>query len=233
MTNPKVFGYEHLLYLLVFIIVGALMIILSKKYLKDDKSQKIYLKIIALIILIIEILNRIGVASVNGWQYFFPYTFCGFSSLVISLAVLIGKPNMKLFQCFWYMAFAGGIATMIYPDFIGQAESIFYMNTITGLLHHSFDIILCIGLFMFGWFKPSLKNWYYFPMIFTSYIVLGSFEISVVGINDAMSINKPIIGDGILNCWFIWIVASILIFITSFLYEYITKKMNKKVENEE
>ena len=232
MQNPKVYGYEHLLYLLVFIIVGALMIILSKKYLKDEKKQMIYLRIIAFIILIIEILNRIGVASVNGWQYFLPYTFCGFSSLVISLAVLFGKPNMRLYQCFWYMALGGGIATMAYPDFIGQAPSIFYMNTITGLLHHSFDIILCIELLIFGWFKPSLKNWFYFPMIFTSYIVLGAFEISMLGINSAMSINVPVIGDGILNCWFIWIVASLLVFIISFLYDYIIKK-RKVIKNEE
>lgn len=221
---PKIFGWQHLTYLAVFIVVSALTIFLSKKYLKDSKSQNIYLKVVAGLILISEILNRIFVAKDSGWNVFIPNTFCGFSSLAISLLVLFGKPKMKVFQCFWYMAFFGGIITLVYPDFIGQAQSLFYSKTITGLLHHSFDIILCINLFMFGWFEPDLKNWYYFPMVFTSYIVLGAFEMSVLGVGSAMSINKAIIGNGVLTCWFIWSVGSVLVFLASYLYNLMKRK---------
>ena len=229
---PKIFGWQHLTYLAIFIVVSALTIFLSKKYLKDSKSQTIYLKIVAGLILIFEILNRVFVAIEKGWNLFIPNTFCGLSSLAISLLVLFGKPKMKVFQCFWYMAFFGGIITLIYPDFIGQAQSLFYPNTITGLLHHSFDIIICINLFMFGWFEPDLKNWYYFPMVFTSYIVLGTFELSVLGVESAMSINKALVGNGILTCWFIWSVGSVFIFLASFLYDYIKKRKTPKlIEN--
>ena len=227
---PKVFGWQHIVILAIFLVLLVASIILSKMFLKTEKQQKIYLKIIAGLVLASVVANRIAVAvKSNNWATLTPYTYCSMSSLVISLLVLLGKPNMKAFQCFWYMAFVGGIVTMIYPDFIGQNASVFYPATITGILHHAFDVILCSAMWQFGWFKPNLKTCYYFPMMFCSYIVVGTFIIKVLKLGNSMCINGPLLSGTPLYWWFIWSVGTVLVVLFSLAFELIAKARQKRL----
>ena len=229
---PEIFGWQHLIILGVFLVVFLVTTLLSKKLLRTGKQQTILIKIIAGLLLASVIANRISVAiKSNNLVYATPYTYCSMSSLVISLLVLLGKPDMKAFQCFWYMAFVGGIVTMIYPDFIGQNASVLFPATITGILHHAFDIILCVIMLQFKWFTPSLKTCYYFPMMFCSYIVIGLFAIKILNFGNAMCINGPLLSGTPLYWWFIWIVGSALVAVFSLICEVLKKIYNTKLAN--
>ena len=167
---PKVFGWQHLTFLAIFLGLGALSLVLAKIYLKDKKGQAIFIKVLAGITLLSVILNRIFVAIRHGSAtLLFPYTICSLTSFALSLSVIFGKENENLYQGLWYIGFTGGLATLLYPDFIGQNASLFYGATITGLLHHGFCLLLTIALLLFNWFRPNLKKCYYFPMIFSGY----------------------------------------------------------------
>ncbi len=226
----KIFGIEHLIVLAVFIAIIVASVILSKKYLKTDKQRTIYLKVIAGLLFIAITANRIALSLLNDntWAYLLPTSLCGLSSLLISLTVLFGKPNMKSYLCFWYMAFGGGLITMVYPDFFPQTTNFFQFNICTGYFHHAISVWLCITMLSFGWFKPDFKKCYYFPMMFCVYIVLGAFEWHVFNIVDAMNLTRPLLNGTPLDIWFIWIVSSILVVLISFVYEVVTKKLKKR-----
>lgn len=232
---PKVFGWQHLIYLGFFAILSILTIVLSKKFLKTEKSQAILIKVVAGLTLLTVILCRIGVVVNNGqgMKYFLPNTFCGFTSFVFSIVVIFGKPNLKSYQCFFYMAVVGGLATLIYPDFIGQNESFMYLPTITGFLHHSFCLLLAILMAIFGWFKPDFKTCYYFPMIYCTYIIWGLFDMTVIGVNNAMCITTPLLSGTPLYWWFVLIVGSLLVALFSFVYQFVCNNIKNKNREKE
>ncbi len=224
----KVYGKEYVIVTIVFIIVAVASLILSKKFLKTEKQRSVYIKIIAALALINVILCRIGITLINEFKYIIPTSLCAMTSFVFSLLVIFGKPNMKSYQCFWYMAFGGGLATLIYPDFFTQTNNFFQLNICTSYFHHAFVLLLSLTMLQFGWFRPNLKKCYYFPMMFCSYIVVGAFEWHVMDIKDAMNLTEPLLKGTPLNVWFVWSVASVLIFVISLVYELVTKRRNEE-----
>lgn len=223
----KVFGIEHIICLVVCVIIVILSMVLSKKYLKTDKQKTIYLKIIAGLLLVGIILNRLSIALAEGWIYLIPLSICGLTSFIFSLLVLFGKPNMRAYQCFWFMAVGGGIITLIYPDFINTASSLFEFNIITGIIHHFLCVLLALQMYMFGWFRPNLRKIYFFPMLFCVYIVVGAFEWHVLNLHVAMNFTSPLLTGTILNIWFIWVVGTAIVTCVALLYEGIIKLKNR------
>ena len=102
-------------------IVGGVLI---KLYAKSEKSKIITVKVIAGVLLALILWNRIAIAvSDKNWLKLIPDTFCGMSSLVLSLAVLLGKKDNNVLHFVFYIAFVGDILTIIYPDFVDQDPS--------------------------------------------------------------------------------------------------------------
>ena len=124
---------------------------LAKKFAKTEKSQNITLKILAGLLFVSIITNRLSqVFRYDNvrWHCIIPDSFCGMTSLVLSLAVLFGKKNNGVLHFVWLLGLFGGVSTVIYADFVGQSSSIFYLPTISGLLHHSFSAMLVVALLM-------------------------------------------------------------------------------------
>ena len=131
---PKVFGWQHLTYLAVFIVIAIILTFFILKYAKAEKMLALIMKIIGGLLFICIVWNRTTlVMKYNGAWFLIPDTFCGISSLILSLALLIGKRNNFVFHFICYLGFIGGLIVLVYPDFIGQASSIFYPATISGL----------------------------------------------------------------------------------------------------
>ncbi len=131
---PKVFGWQHLTYLAVFIVIAIILTFFILKYAKAEKMLALIMKIIGGLLFICIVWNRTTlVMKYNSAWFLIPDTFCGISSLILSLALLIGKRNNFVFHFICYLGFIGGLIVLVYPDFIGQASSIFYPATISGL----------------------------------------------------------------------------------------------------
>lgn len=227
--NPQVFGWQHLTYLAVMILLMIVGGVLIKLYAKSEKSKIITVKVIAGVLLALILWNRIAIAvSGKNWLRLIPDTFCGMSSLVLSLAVLIGKKDNNVLHFVFYIAFVGDILTIIYPDFVDQDPSFFYPNTISGLLHHTVGLFLCIVLLITNYFTPNYKKWPCLVIGFLSYITFGAFLMSVFGYGNVFYINEPILPDTPLTVWLlavIFIAAYILFFV---IYEYFKKKIATK-----
>jgi hypothetical protein len=204
-----VFGKEHWIYLAIFVLVSVAVLFLGKKYAKCERSQAIFLKSLALALFATILMNRLSQVFRYGmvrWEQIIPDSFCGMSSLVLSLAVLLGKKNNPVLHFVWFLALIGGVITMAYPSFLDQGPTIFYLPTISGLLHHSFAIIMVVALLLFDQIQITYKKWYYSIFGFTCYLTVGAFLMSVFHVSDAFHIVEPMLSGTPLT---VWVVAPI------------------------
>ena len=224
----KIFGWEHFVYLAVFITLTVVGLICAKKFIKTERSQYIFIKIMGVILFLSILASRLSITFCSltpKWHYMLPNQFCGMSSLVLSLAVIFGKKNNNVYHFVWFLALLGGVITMIYPDFLPQDPSFFYPPTITGMLHHSFAIVMVVVLLMFNQIEISYKKWYCTLFGFTSYFTFGAFLIGALGYSDAFHIRTPILSGTPLTAW---VMAPLYILIYGFVVLIIELVRRKK-----
>ena len=126
---------------------------------------------------------------------------------------------------------------MFYPDFIGQNQSLFYIPTISGLLHHSLSIVVVVFLFLFKHIHVTYKKWYCTVFGFTSYITIGAFLIGALGKTDAFHITEPLLSNTPLNTWVIVPIYIVVYGFTLLAFElirkYSTKSLNIKKQEKD
>ena len=199
-----VFGVEHILYVVITAVIAGGGLFVAKKFIRTEKGQTILLKGIAIGLFISILANRLSQVFRYGlvrWEQIIPDSYCGMTSLVLSLAVILGKKDGDVLHFAWLLGLFGGISTVVYPTFIGQGPTIFYLPTISGLLHHSFCATLVIAILLFGWITPTYKKWYCVLFGFTCYLSIGAFLIGALGLSDAFHIYTPLLDDTFLTTW--------------------------------
>lgn len=226
-SAPKVFGWQHLSFLAIFITLGVLSVILIKKYCKSENSIKIAIKIYSSVLLFFIVFNRISVAvKDNNFWHFIPNTFCGISSLALAICGISAKKDSPVFHLFVYNGILGGLLTMVYPDFLGQNPSFFYPATISGMIHHTIMFFLSITIIVCNYMTPSLKKFKYLALGLCIMMVYGQFLISVGIYDSAMYINKPVMEGTI----FTWYVTGILYLASVFAILFTVSLIHKKKE---
>jgi hypothetical protein len=200
----NVFGSIHIIYLVITLPLSVLALFLGKKFAKSEKSQSIFLKSLAALLLIWIIINRLSQVYRYDdvrWEQIIPDSFCGMTSLVLALAVLFGKKDNPVFHFVWFLGLIGASITVYNPTFLDQGPSIFYLPTISGLLHHSLALVMVAALLLFGQIHITYKKWYCTFFGFTAYLSVGAFQMSVLGFPDAFHIAEPILSDTPLTAW--------------------------------
>ena len=230
---PQLFGIEHILYILISTTITVVSLILAKKYAKSEKSQTIFLKAIAVCLFSSILTNRLSQVFRYDdvrWYLIIPDSFCGMTSLVLSLAVLFGKRNNDVLHFVWLLGLFGGISTTIYASYVSQSDSIFYLPTISGLLHHSFSTFMVIALLMFNQIEITYKKWYCTLFGFTSYLTIGAFLMHTFNMSDAFHIAEPLIPNTPLTCWVMAPMYAIGYAIILFAIEFLRNRKTKVVK---
>ena len=201
---PELFGIEHILYLIISSALACAALLCAKKHAKDEKGIRCFLRIVAVFLFVSIVTNRLSQVfryDTVRWYLIIPDSFCGMTSLVLALAVLFGKKDNAVLHFVWHLGIFGGISSSIYASYVGQGPTIFYLPTISGLLHHSISATLVVALLMFGYIDITYKKWYYTFFGFTSYLTLGAFMMQVFDMSDAYHIAEPLISDTPLTAW--------------------------------
>lgn len=228
-NTPKIFGVEHIVYLILAFMIGITSVILIKIFVKKEENIVLVMRIIGFILLGLIIWNRICICiRDSNWLLLIPDSYCGLTSFVISLALISGKKDNFIFQFFPYVGLVGGIGVMLYPSFIKQDSSFFYHATISGLLHHTVSFFAIILIFITKRYTPTLKKWYIPIISYIFILALGYFEIYVLKFDDAFNLTVPIVEGTFLT----WYVVSILVFIVSYLIMLIFDLHNKKKKSD-
>lgn len=228
---PQLFGIEHILYIIITTVLAAAGLLLAKKHAKTEKSQEVVLKILAALLLVAIMTNRLSQVfrySDVRWYCIIPDSFCGMTSLVLALAVLLGKKNNNVLHFVWLLGLFGGISTVIYATFLDQDLSFFYIPTISGLLHHSFCATLVVAILMFGYMDITYKKWYCTFFGFTSYLTLGAFLMEAFDMSDAYHIAEPLIPGTPLTAWVMAPMYAVGYGLILLIVEIVKKQRNKK-----
>lgn len=197
---PQLFGIEHILYILISTVVAGGALLLGKKYAKTERAQRIFLLVLAALLFVAIAVNRFSMTHYFG-SILIPDSFCGMTSLVLSLAVLFGKKNNNVLHFVWLLGLFGGVSTVFYATFLNQNSSFFFLPTISGLLHHSLAATLVIALLMWRQIDITYKKWYCTFFGFTTYLTLGAFLMQTFGLSDAFHIAEPLISGTPLTAW--------------------------------
>lgn len=204
MNPPELFGIEHILYIVISTIVCTTVLLLTQKYAKTDKAVAIVLKSLAAALLVAIMANRLSQVyryDTVRWHLIIPDSFCGMTSLVLALAVLFGKRDNPVYHFVWLLGLFGGISTAIYATFVGQGPTIFYLLTISGLVHHSLSATVVVALLMFKQIDITYKKWYCTFFGFTAYLTVGAFLMHTFDMSDAFHIAEPLLSDTPLTAW--------------------------------
>ncbi len=222
---PKVYGWEHIVYLLLFFAAFAGTLTAIKLKVKNEKTLRIIIMSVGGLLLAFIIFNRIAICfHKSNAKYLIPDSFCGVTSLCFAICALACKRDALPLHCLVYIAFWGGAITTFYPDFIGQNSSVLYPATISGLLHHGIAFYLSVLMVVTGYVKPCLKKFYAFPVGLCFMLCYGIFLIDALKFDHAMYIGKPLVAGTFLT-WYV--VAPMMIAVTLggvLLYEFILKK---------
>ena len=227
----QLYGIEHFTYMGVTSLIAIIGLFFAKKYAKTEKSQTIILKSLAFCLFIAILANRLSQVfryETVRWVEIIPESYCGLTSLVLALAVLFGKKDNDAYHFLWILALFGGISTVIYPAFIGQGPTIFYLPTISGLLHHSFSSTLVIALLLFKQINVTYKKWYCTLFGFTCYLTLGAFLIGCLGLSDAFHIYTPLLSDTPLTTWVMAPIYAVCYALLLLIIEIVRKRKAKK-----
>jgi len=226
----QLFGIEHISYIVLSTLLASIFLLISKKLAKTEKSQNTVLKSLAFLLFLAIMTNRFSqvfrYADVR-WYYIIPDSFCGMTSLVLALAVLFGKRDNHVLHFVWLLGLFGGISTVIYATFVDQGPTIFYLPTISGLLHHSLSATLVIALFLFKQIDITYKKWYCTFFGFTSYLTVGAFLMHTFHMSDAFHIAEPLLSGTPLTAWVMAPIYAVAYAIILLVAELVKRKRAK------
>jgi len=226
----RVFGTVHWIYLAITVPLSVIGLFLAKKYAKTEKTQRIILKSLGGLLLMWILLNRLSQVfrySDVRWEQIIPDSFCGMTSLVLALAVLLGKKDNCVYHFTWFLGLVGALITVVNPTFLDQGPSVFYLPTISGLLHHSLALVVVGALLIFHQIQITYKKWYCTFFGFTAYLTVGAFQMSVFGFQDSFHIVEPILSGTPLTTWVMAPLYAVGYGIVLLVIELIRKRTQK------
>lgn len=225
---PKIYGWQHLVFLAVFIAVSAGAITAIKLKLKSPKALDITVKCLGGALIALLIWNRISIAVFkNNWLMLLPDSFCGVSSLCLGICAIFCKRDALPFHYLIYIAVFGGIANDLFPYYLGQADYFMFPATISGMLHHSFSLDLALIMVITGYVKPCFKKFYAFPLGVCFTLVFGIFLVDALKFETAMYIYSPLAGP--LTWYMVFPAVTAAVYALLFVYErYIAPKLLKR-----
>ena len=211
----------HISYIILNIIILILTIILcGKGFLK---GKQLIIKIAGIILFVLVIVTKDA-----SWWELLPNSICGLSSLLLALAIILGKEDNWILNSASYLGFFGSAIVIFYPDFL-ITQPFFSIRSITGLLHHSLMNLLIIVMMITGYIKPSRTKFKYLIIMMAFYMTYGIFLIDALGIDNAMQIGKPLIKNApILTSWYVvFLATAVVTYLYEWLFDFFRQKSKK------
>ena len=231
----QLFGTQHILYIILSTVLGGGVLLAANKLARTEKQQKYVLRLLALLLLAAIVTNRLSQVfryDTVRWYCLIPDSFCGMTSLVLSLGVLLGKRDNVVLHFAWLLGLFGGISTVIYATFVGQGPTIFYLPTISGLLHHSLSAMVVVAIFLFKQLDVTYKKWYCTLFGFTAYLTVGAFLMEVFDMSDAFHIAEPLLPGTPLTAWVMAPMYAAAYGLILLAFEIAKRKKQTKTKNQ-
>ena len=194
MTEPKAFGWFHILWLILSAI--AIFVLYKRKKYYSDKQLKIVLGVYGIIALILEVLKQLiwtfnydTATNIVTWDYnwyAFPFQLCT-TPIFVSLICLFLKKGKVRNSLLSYMAFItilGSIATVILPNNCFVSDILVNIHT---MWLHLGSFVVSVYLIMCGEVKTNFKS------------LKGASIVFLIFVGIALFMNLFVYNIGILN----------------------------------
>lgn len=221
----SIFSLTHIIYILVFALFTTVLIIVTRLVLKNHPLAVRWFVIgFAILILIVAITNRIIIVHNNNerftfWTLFVHGGLCRTFSIWGPVIMIAAKPKSKLLQLGLFAMALGGLLTTIYPDFVIGQPTIFEPEFFTGMVYHTLMLVAFIYLIAIGYFKPTFKNYWSFPLGLALLVPYVLFQSQVFGAHEAMYLFEPAIEGTPFTWWVIGLLAILVYTIFLTIYE--------------
>ena len=199
---PKVFGIEHCLYLLFIIVFFFSLGYALKKNIKEEKNIEYMFRILGFFGLLFIILSRISMSlDRHNFIFLIPDSFCSMTSYLTAISLLCFKKDNILLHVVWLLALVGNFCSLIIPDYLADGPTIFFLPTITALMHHTFTLFEIIMVFVFKYMYLTIKKSWSQIILIILYIGTGLFLVYGLHASDAFYIINPAIINTHLRLW--------------------------------
>lgn len=216
-VGSSAYGVPHIIMLLCFAFVTALLLIFSCTFAKSEKAKTCVIKIVAGVTLLLVVLSRFIYNDFTPtFLEFLPNTYCNTMGFVMPIAVLLCKKDSKTLYYTLFAAFMGGMITIFSGDDIGQLE---VENTIISYAYHSLMAALFILSVSLKYCKPTLEK---LPRLLTGFacmICYGAFSNQVFHFENNMYLNAPLLEGTILSWWLVGLIMIGIATIIAVIYE--------------
>lgn len=194
MSEPKAFGWFHLMWIFLIVLSLLTLFILRKKY--NDKQLKIVLGVYGIIALLLELIKQLiwsfnydPTANIITWDYEWysaPFQLCT-TPIFVSLTCLFLKNNKLRNALLSYMAFVtilGSFVTIIIPDSCFVSDTLVNIHT---MWLHCGSFVVSVYLLMSKSVRINKQNLRSSLLIFLVFVLI------------AQTLNITIYNSGILN----------------------------------
>ena len=226
---PKIFGTEHLIYILISLAIGFAVCFFAKRYARSERAGSLVIRSAAAVLLLAILASRLSMVfefEATDWIKLLPDTFCSASSYVLALTLLFGKRDNNVLHFVWLVALAGGAISTFYPNFLDQNPSFLYPSTIFGMIHHTWAAIVVVLMLLLGYFKPTYRKWYCTLIGFTCYLTYGAFLMCVLNRDNPFYMTAPILDGTPLTVWVIAPIYMSAYALIMLVCELVRRKMN-------
>jgi len=232
------FDLQHILFIVFSLAAMGVALFLIKRYCKTEKSLRIAVYVCAALVFATFIWNRISIAAIGitderipNARNLLPNAYCGLAGLTLLPFLLIWRKdwNHPIFHGTVFIAFLGGIVTLIFPSTtVGNGDTIiFATRTLSNLTYHALAMFAAILLMTINKFKPNWRLWWAVLLTMSVHVAAGALMLEYFDIPDAMFINRPFV-PGTFLTWPVVGALSLLIYVVmGLIFEYSPKLVAK------
>lgn len=237
------FDLKHILFIVFSFVALIITFILCKLFIKDPKKKDIVLKVAAILTLIIHYsplyvdyftTGRAEIAS----PMILPLYPCNVAMWLLVIVAFYKNKESKVFRVLaeitFYLGLVGGVCGIAFNEIYANNPTFADWDVLNGLLSHVTLLLGCIYLLIGGYIKIRVANVIsiiigLLLLFVDGLLMIGLYKIfNQEPVNCMFLLDPPLASVPFLNTYVIGLIAIVLFFAITAIYEQIALKKEER-----
>ncbi len=236
--NNQLFDLFHITYIVLSLLITIVLLVIAKKFIKQQKHKDVFLKFWGLITFLLHISTLWptflrGEDAIAADNMLFPIYYCNVAMLLLMITAFVSNKSSKGFKHLAiitaYAGTLGALISLFYPEYYVSGSGIDY-PLLKSLLSHSTMLVGSLYLMTGNYFKIEIKNAATYALSFLGFGLIGAivnliFEAAGLYAPNAMYLQHPPIDEvRFLNAYVIAALMSLGVLGFTKIYTIITSR---------
>ena len=237
------FNLAHILFMVFSLIALVITFVLCKTFVKDQKKKDIILKVAAILTLILHYSPLYvdffteGVAEVYATMIL-PLYPCNVAMWLLVITAFIKNKQSKTFKVIaeitFYLGLIGGIFGIAFNEIYGNNPTLAEWHVLHGLLSHVTLLLGCVWILVGGYIKIRVSNVISIViglllLFVDGWLLIGLYRLfNLNPVNCMFLLEPPLESVPFLNTYLIGLIAIVLFFSITAIYEQIALKKEER-----